>query len=99
MGTGERGARAMEAIWEKKLLSQRNSNCLSDDLCFELSGACVIETVLRLLGVGVGHPRPQTFSLLQQNEGLGNTACRNRRHQCVLLNPFAEDWKHPSLYQ
>ena len=31
---------------------------LSDDLCFVLSGACVIETVFRPLGVGVGHPRP-----------------------------------------
>ena len=48
----------MEVMWEKKPLSQRNSNCLSDDLCFELYGACVIEKVLRLLGVGVGHPRP-----------------------------------------
>ena len=28
------------------------------DLCFVLSGACVIETVLRPWGVGVGHPRP-----------------------------------------
>ena len=32
------------------------------DLCFVLSGACVMETVLRPWGVGVGHPRPPRLS-------------------------------------